>query len=121
MSTAAGLSTGAADMPQVVYFQEEDAHLEALHNDAVDAVARGMIGNTDVVAESAGAFALGARDRRQELGGFALAASEQALAACFDRRIGHLTDSGRVGYVQWRMDPAVFLRRAENAKKRSGG
>ena len=111
----------AADMPQVVYFQEEGAHLKALRSGAVDAVARGMIGNADAVAGSAGVFSIGARDRRRELGGFALAASEHALAACLDRRIGHLTDSGRVGYEQWRMDPAVFLRRAADAKTRSGG
>ncbi|MCY4502274.1 MAG: transporter substrate-binding domain-containing protein [Alphaproteobacteria bacterium] len=112
---------GAADMPQVVYFREEGAQLEALRSGAVDALARGMIGNADAVAESAGAFALGARDRRRELGGFALAASEHALAACLDANIDRLTDSGRIGYEQWRADPAAFLRRAEDAKRRSGG
>ena len=111
----------ATDMPQVVYFQEEDTQLEALRSGAVDALARGTIGNADAVAESVGALALGARDRRQELGGFALAASEHALAACLDSNIDRLTDSGRIGYEQWRADPAVFLRRAEDAKKRSGG
>ena len=111
----------AGDMPQVVYFQEEGAHLEALRSGAVDAVARGMIGNADAVAESAGAFAIGARDRRRELGGFALAASDRARVACLDTKIDHLTDSGRIGYEQWRMDPAVFLRRAEDAKKRNRG
>ena len=112
---------GAADMPQVVYFQGEGVQLEALRSGAVDAVARGMIGNADAVAESAGAFAIGARDSRRELGGFALAVPDRVLAACLDRSIGHLTDSGRIGYEQWRADPAVFLRRAEDAKKRTGG
>ena len=112
---------GAAELPQVVYFQEEGALLEALRGGAVDAVARGMIGNTDAVAESAGEFAIGARDPRRELGGFALAASNHALAACLDRSIDRLTDSGRIGYEQWRTDPAVFLRRAKNSKRRTGG
>ena len=112
---------GAAEMPQVVYFQEEGAHLEALRSGAVDAVARGMIGNADAVAESAGEFAIGARDSHRELGGFALAASDHALAACLDRSIDHLTASGHIGYEQWRTDPAVFLRRAEDPKRRIGG
>ena len=112
---------GVADMPQVVYFQEEAAHLEALRAGAVDAVARGMIGNADAVAESVGALAIGARDPRQEFGGFALSASERTLAACLSRAIEHLTDSGRIGYEQWRADTAVFLRRAEEARERNGG
>ena len=110
----------AADMPQVVYFQEEDAQLEALRSGAVDAIARGMIGSADAVAESVGAFALGARDRRREVGGFALTASDHELAACLDINIDRLTDSGRIGYEQWRTDPAVFLRRAEHLRKRTG-
>ena len=108
-------------MPQVVYFQEQDAQLEALRSGAVHALARGMIGSADAVAESVGAFALGARGRRRELGGFALAASDHAPAACLNTNIDRLTDSGRIGYRQWRADPAVFLRRAEDPKKRSGG
>ena len=112
---------GAVDMPQVVYFQEEAPQLEALRRGAVDAAARGMIGNADTIAESASAFAIGARDPRRELGGFALAASGHALAACLDANIDRLTNSGRIGYEHWRADPAVFLRRAEDAKKRTGG
>ena len=112
---------GATDMPQVIYFREESAHLEALRTGAVDAVARGTIGNADAIADSAGAFAIGARDLRRELGGFALAASDRALAACLDRSIDRLTASGSIGYQQWRADPAVFLRRARGARKRTGG
>ncbi|MCY4547227.1 MAG: transporter substrate-binding domain-containing protein [Defluviicoccus sp.] len=111
----------AVDLPQVVYFQEEGPLLDALRSGAVDAVARGMIGNADAVAESAGEFAIGARDSHRELGGFAMAASDHALATCLDKSIGHLTDCGRIGYEQWREDPAVFLRRARNSRKRTGG
>lgn len=111
---------GAADMPQVVYYLEEAALLHALRSGAVDAVARGMIGNADAVAESVGAFAIGARDPSRELGGFALAAPDRALAACLDRSIDRLTASGRIGYEQWRADPSVFLRRAEDARTRTG-
>ncbi|MYD75321.1 MAG: transporter substrate-binding domain-containing protein [Gammaproteobacteria bacterium] len=111
----------AEDMPQVIYYHGESAHLEALRIGAVDAVARGMIGNADAVAESVGTFAIGARDPRRELGGFALAVSDRLLASCLDRNIARLTDSGRIGYEQWRVDPTVFLRRAENAGKRAGG
>ncbi len=112
---------GAAEMPQVVYLQEEGALLDALRSGAVDAVARGTIGNADAVAESAGEFAIGARDTHRELGGFALAASDLALVACLDRSIDRQTASGRIGYEQWRTDPAVFLRRAKHSKKRIRG
>ena len=107
---------GAAAMPQVIYFQKEGAHLEALRSGTVDAVARGMTGNADAVAESAGAFVIGARDVHRELGGFALSASDRAIAACLDAAIDYLTDSGRIGYERWRMDPTIFLRRAEDAE-----
>ena len=102
----------AADMPQVVYFQEDGAQLEALRAGEVDAVAQGLIGNADAVLESDGTLAIGARDSRRELGGFALAASDRALVDCLDRNIARLTDSGRVGYEQWRADSGIFLRRA---------
>ena len=79
-----------------------------------------MIGNADAVVELIGAFAIGARDSRRELGGFALAALDCALAACLDRSIDYLTDSGRIGYELWRADPAVFLHRAEKAMEQIG-
>ena len=47
---------GADDKPQVVYFQEEDAQLEALRSGAVDAIARGMIGSADAAAGSSAAL-----------------------------------------------------------------
>lgn len=64
----------------MVYFVEESALLEVLRSGAVDAVARGKIGNADAVAESVGAFANGARGSHRQLGGFALTASDHALA-----------------------------------------
>ena len=65
---------------------------------------------------SAGAFAEGAAACTEE--GRVL--KNRALAACLDRSIGRLTASGRIGYEQWRADPAVFLRRADDARKRTG-
>ena len=56
---------GPADMPQVAYFEGEGAHLEALRAGAVDAVARGLIGNADAAAESADTLAIGARPPRR--------------------------------------------------------
>jgi len=60
------------------------------------------------------------RPRAPGLGGFALAVADRALAACLDRSIDRLTDSGRIGYRQWRADPAVFLGRAEELKMPTG-
>ncbi len=62
-----------------------------------------------------------ARAPRVERGDFALAAADRALADRLDGNIDALTDSGRIGYEQWRADPNVFLRRAEEAKRRAGG
>ena len=101
-------------MPQVVYLGDETGEaelLEALRTGGIDAVARGEIGNRDAAA--GGAFAVTALDSRAEHGGFALAATDAALAVCLDRKIDWLTDGGRIGYGEWRDDSSVFMQRAE--------
>ena len=110
----------AANMPRVVYFGTEGEQLAALRSGAADAVARGLIGNTDAAAESGGALVVAARDSRVELGGFALAASDTDLAACLNERLDWLTDSLRIGYEEWRADSAVFQRRAAAWTGRGG-
>ena len=80
-----------------------------------------MISSTDAVADSAGAFVIGAHGAGPKLGGLAPPHQNRALTACLDRSIGRLTGSGRMGYEQWGFHPAVLLRRAEDAKSHAGG
>ena len=104
------------DYPQVIYLGDEEGEaelLDALAGGAIDAVARGEIGNRDAVAAAGGAFAVTALDPAVEWGGFTVSADEPGLLACLDARIGYLTDGRRIGYAEWSADPAVFLRRAE--------
>ncbi len=109
-----------ADMPQVIYLNGQDGQeaseldlLNALRAGTIDAIARGEIGNRDASVASDGEFVVAALDAAIELGGFALAAADAALAACIDDKINYLTDSQRIGYGEWRADPAVFMERAQ--------
>ena len=63
-----------------------------------------------------GTLATGAVDERAEVGGFTVAASDTALAACLDEAIRWLTEAGRIGYRHWLDDPGVFLRRTRSWK-----
>ena len=106
------LEPPAADMPQVIYLGQET--LEALGNGSIDAVARGEIGNRDASSASNGKFVVTALDTmRPEQGGFALAVEDADLAACIDDKINYLTDGQRIGYGEWRANPAVFAERAQ--------
>ena len=103
-----------AHMPQVIYLGEETGEaelLEALQRGQIDAIARGEIGNRD--AASDGTLVVAALDEAAEPGGFALGADDTELAACLDEKINYLTDNRRIGYQEWRANPAVFLERAE--------
>ena len=107
------LAPAGPSMPQVIYFEQEAAMLEALRAFEIDAVARGNIGNSDVAAESEGALVVAARDpERVERGGFALDVADAALATCLDEKINLLTDNGRLDYADWRANPDIFLERA---------
>ena len=102
-------------MPQVVYLGDETGELElldALGAGAIDAVARGEIGNRDAAYAHDDAFAVTALDDKVEYGGFTLAAENAELASCLDRMINWLTDDRRIDYGSWREDPAVFMHRA---------
>ena len=104
------------DMPQVVYLGQETGEvelLEALENGTIDAIARGEIGNRDASIASDGEFVVAALDAAIELGGFTLAVEDADLAACIDDKINYLTDSRRIGYGEWRANPAVFMERAQ--------
>ena len=109
------LRPASSDLPVVVYLPDESALIEALASVRIDAVARGEIGNRYAAFASGGAFSVTAIDSRAETGGFALAASDTALAACLDRHIGWLTDGGRIGFRDWLDDASVFMRRARQA------
>ena len=105
-----------ADMPQVIYLGQETGEvelLEALDNGTIDAIARGEIGNRDASVSSDGEFVVAALDAATELGGFALAVEDADLAACIDDKINYLTDGRRIGYGEWRANPAVFMERAQ--------
>lgn len=102
--------------PTVVYLgyeRGESELLDALRSGAIDAVARGEIGNSDAAAASAGRFVVTALDPQSEFGGFTVAADNPALLQCLNDKIRWLTDGGRIGYGQWRQDPTVFQQRAE--------
>ena len=102
-------------MPQLVYLGDQTGELElldALEAGAIDAVARGEIGNRDAAYARGDAFVVTALDEKVEHGGFALAAENTELASCLDRMIDWLTDDRRIDYADWREDPAVFMRRA---------
>ena len=124
--TAAGASSNLAgrlrleppgpDMPQVMYLGEEAGEaelLEALSNGSIDAIARGVVDNSDASLASGGAFVVADLDEASELGGFALAVEDAELVACLDDKINYLTDGQRIGYGDWRVNPAIFTERAQ--------
>ena len=101
--------------PQVVYLGYERGEVEllaALGAGAINAVARGEIGNSDAAAASGGRFVVTALDPQSEFGGFTVAADNPALRHCLNDKIRWLTDGGRIGYGQWRRDETVFAQRA---------
>lgn len=101
------------DRPSVIYMANEEALLEALLAGKIDAVARGDIGNRYAARTHEEALAIGAVDERFEIGAFALAADNSALAGCLNRTIDWLTDGGNIGYSDWLEDQSVFMRRAQ--------
>lgn len=102
----------SAALPQVIYLGGEAELLAALEAGAIDAVARGEIGNRRASHDSGGAFVVTALDPQVEHGGFTLSADDRALAACIDEKIAWLTDGRRIGFAEWLADRSVFLDRA---------
>lgn len=103
-------------MPLVVYLGDELGETEliaALRASAIDALARGEVGNRDAAHTADGALAVTALDAAVEHGGFTLAVEDAALAACLDAKINWLTNNRRIGYAEWVNDPQVFMRRAQ--------
>lgn len=103
-------------MPQVVYLGDELGESElinALGAGAIDAIARGAVGNSDAAYISGGRFVVGVLDDKVEYGGFTLAVEAAELAACIDEKINYLTDGGRIGYGGWVEDASVFITRAQ--------
>ena len=123
--TAAGASDSLAgrtrlhppsgDQPQVIYLGDvegEDALLQALRDGAIDAVARGHIGNRDASHVSNGRLVVAVVDEAFELGGFTVAVDDGELLACLNERLDYLTANQRIGYTEWLADRDVFLQRA---------
>lgn len=105
------LHPATADQPQVVYLPDDRELLEALSGGRIDAIAKGEIGNRADARGAGDGFVVTALDSRAEIGGFALAAAEAALAACLDRHLAWLTDGGRIGFREWLDDRLVFMQR----------
>ena len=112
-----------ADMPQVIYLNGQEGQeaseldlLNALRAGTIDAIARGELGNRDASVASDGEFVVAALDEATEWGGFSLAVEDADLAACIDDKINYLTDSRRIGYGEWRANPAIFAERAQQWK-----
>ena len=115
LGTRLHLFPPSENMPQVVFMNyntEESEMLDALRDGAIDAMARGEVGNRDASYESSGEFEVTALDEAIERGGFTLSIEDAELASCLNEKIDYLTDSGRIGYPEWREDSSVFLRRA---------
>ncbi|MDE0173681.1 MAG: transporter substrate-binding domain-containing protein [Defluviicoccus sp.] len=112
------LRPASAAMPRVMYYSEEPALIEALVSGRIDAVAKDEIGNRADAAAHRGTLVVTAVDSRAEAGGFAFAAKDAPLAACFDRHIARLTDGGRIGFRDWLDDRQVFMRRASQFGRR---
>ena len=123
--TAAGSSPGLVSrrylhpaddtMPRVVYLPDpvNDADLHRMLRDReVDAIAREEIDNSGAAHGSDGGLAVTALDSLVEYGGFTVDAGDTDLLALLNERIDYLTDNRRIGYAEWRADPAVFMQRA---------
>ena len=103
-------------MPEVIYLGDEAGEAEliaALRAGAIDALARGEIGNRQAAFAADGSLVVTALGKDVELGGFALAVEDAPLAACLDEKINWLTDNRRIGFAEWVDDPQVFMRRAQ--------
>ncbi len=116
LAERSALRPPAAAMPQVIYLGRdagENELIEALHAKAIDAFARGDLGNQAAAHASGGSLVVAARDDKIEYGGFTVDINAPELAACLDEKINWLTDGRRIGYGQWVEDPSVFMGRAE--------
>ena len=110
-----GLQPAADDQPQVIYLGGDVGEIEllnALQAGAIDAVARGEIGNSDAAYILGTEYRVTALDSQVEYGGFTLAAGNTDLRTCLNTRINWLTDHRRIGYADWRANPNVFMERA---------
>ena len=113
------LIPAAADMPTVAHLgEDEEAYVAALAAGAIDAFARGEIGNRDAAAASGGALVVTALDPLVEHAGFTVAAGDDALRRCVNARVEYLTDGGAIGYGDWAADRGVFAARAEEWNRR---
>ena len=107
------LIPAAPDVPRVVHLgEDEETYVAALAAGAIDAFARGEIGNRDAAAASGGALVVTALDPAVEHGGFTVATDDDALRRCVNARVEYLTDGGAIGYSEWAADRGVFAARA---------
>ena len=86
--------------------------LGALRTRRIDAVARGIAGNTDAVQASSGAFVVMAAEDVAEQGGSSVTVEDATVAMCPNEMIDCLTRGRCFGYRDRRHDPWVFRQRA---------
>ena len=104
------------DVPLVVYLSSEVAQVQAVLNGAVDAIARGEIGNLSAAGNSAGKLRVTAIDTEStEMGAFSYPDTEAGdiLRTTLDVMLNCLTDNGEIGFAQWHEDALVFDARAQ--------
>jgi len=86
--------------------------LGALRTRRIDAVARGIAGNTDAVQTTSGAFVVMAVEDVAEQGGSSVTVEDATVAMCPNEMIDCLTRGRCFGCRDRRHDPWVFRQRA---------
>ncbi len=103
------------DQPEVLYFETERGQIDALLEGAVDAVARGELGNLIAARDMPGLRVTAIDAAGNEQGAFSYpdTPAGSALRATMNAAIACLTANGAIGFSQW-LDSggAVFAERA---------
>ncbi len=104
------------DIPEIQYFSSENEQIEAVTDGAVDAVARGEVGNQHAADNSNGELRVTAveRDNSEDIAfSYPHTPEGDSLRGIMDKLINCLTDGGSIGFAQWHENPRIFLERAE--------
>lgn len=112
-------------LPIVKYFIAEDSMIPALEAGHIDGIARGYIGNQLVAEKSNGTFVVTAvyslecpkqesiTCKKSENSVMYTKIDAKDLRSKLNNYIEHLTDNGKIGYEEWKIDHQVFLKRAK--------
>lgn len=118
------LLPGDCKTATVNYFLAEDSMIPALQDGAIDAIARGYIGNKLVADRFPNTLSVGAifslESSEKKLGNqkeeavFYVKHGDQKLLRKLNTYIDYLTDKGKIGYEDWKKEPSIFMIRAEH-------